>query len=230
MKVDLSKYKDDWYKENPAKKLYPGPVITLSREVGCPAKKIAGTLADELNKTKSSRGKDHPWQWISKEILSESAKALNVDHDQIEHVFKYKNRNLLEDLLLAQSKGYYQSDLKIRTTIAKVIRSFATYGNAIIVGRGGVAITRDIPKSLHIMLEAPLEWRAVRTASKYEMTLEQARNYAQSIDKKRKQFRDHFQGKGNDYTRFDMKFNCMTLEPEVIVQVIIDAMKARNFI
>src|SRR6056297_1206223 len=179
MKVDLSKYMDEWYKESPSKKIYPGPVITVSRELGCPAKNIAGSLANELNKTKSSRCKDHPWQWISKEILTESAKALNVDHDQIEHIFKYKNRNMLEDMLLAQSKDYYQSDLKIRTTIAKVIRNFATYGNAIIVGRGGVAITRDIPKSLHIMLEAPLEWRAVRTASKHDITLEQARNYAQ---------------------------------------------------
>ena len=230
MKVDLSKYKNDWYKEDSAKRIYPGPVITISRELGCPAKTIACLLADELNKTPSNKAKDFAWRWISKEILSESAKELKVDCDQIEHIFEYKNRNVLEELLLAQSKDYYKSDLKIRTTIAKVIRAFATNGNAIIVGRGGVAITRDIPKSLHIMLEAPLEWRAVRTAAKHEMTLEQARNYAQSIDKKRKQFRDYFQGKGNDYTRFDIKFNCMTLEPEVIVKIIIGAMKSRSFI
>ncbi|MEX0981940.1 MAG: cytidylate kinase-like family protein [Bacteroidales bacterium] len=230
MKVDLSKYKKDWYKENPSKDIYPGPVVTISRELGCPAKKIACKLSEELNKTKPGKAKDHPWRWISKEILSESAKELEVDCDQIEHVFKYKNRNALEDLLFTQAKGYYQSDIKIRTTIAKIIREFATIGNAIIVGRGGVAVTRDIPKSLHIMLEAPLEWRAVRTASKYEMTLEQARNYAVSIDKKRKKFRDYYQGKGNDYTRFDIKFNCMTLEIDVIVKIIIESLKARNLI
>ncbi len=230
MKTDLSKYKEDWYKEDPAKNIFPGPVITISREQGCPAKKIACLLADELNKIKSRKAKDHPWRWISKEILDESAKALNVDCDQIEHVFNYKSRNVLEDILLAQSKNYYKSDLKIRTTIARVIREFANNGNAIIVGRGGVAITRDIPKSFHIMLEAPLEWRAVRTAAKYNMTLDQARNYAQSIDKKRAQFRDHFQGKGNDYTRFDLKMNCMTLEVEVIVKIIIGSIQARGFV
>jgi len=230
MKIDLSKYKEEWYKEDPAKEIYPGPVITISRELGCPAKKIACELSDELNRLQSKKGKEDPWRWISKEIMNESAKALNVDCDQIEHVFKYKQRNVLEDLLLAQSKDYYKSDLKIRTTIAKVIRAIANKGNAIIVGRGGVAITRDIPRSLHIMLEAPLEWRAVRTASKHNMSLEQARNYALSIDKKRKQFRDHFQGTGNDYTRFDMKLNCMTLETDVIVKIIIGAMRARDFI
>jgi len=230
MKIDLSKYKDEWYKEGAAKEIYPGPVITISRELGCPAKKIACELTDQLNLLKNKKGKEHSWRWISKEILSESARAMNVDCDQIEHVFQYKNRNVLEDLLLAQSKDYYQSDLKIRTTIAKVIRSFANKGNAVIVGRGGVAITRDIPRSLHVMLEAPLEWRAVRTASKHNMTLEQARSYALSIDKKRKQFRDHFQGKGNDYTRFDIRLNCMTLESAVIVKIILGAMKARDFI
>jgi cytidylate kinase len=230
MKTDLSKYKQEWYKEDTAKGIFPGPVVTISRELGCPAKTIACMLADELNLIRSNKAKRHPWKWISKEILHESAKELDVDCDQIEHVFHYKNRNALEDLLLAQSKNYYKSDLKIRTTIAKVIREIANTGNAIIVGRGGVAITRDIPKSLHIMLEAPLEWRAVRTASKHDMTLEQARNYAQSVDKKRKQFRDYFQGRGNDYTRFDLKFNCMTLETETIVKIIIAALKTRHFI
>ena len=171
MKVDLSKYLDDWYKEDPAKNIYPGPVVTISREVGCPAKKIAGELTDYLNTLKKGRSKDHPWHWISKEIMLESARELQVDSSQIQHVFDYKSRGILEDLLLAQSKDYYKSDQKIRTTIAKVIRKFANDGNAIIVGRGGVAITRDIPKSLHIFLEAPLEWRALRGAEKNKFSI-----------------------------------------------------------
>jgi cytidylate kinase len=230
MKIDLSKYLEEWYKDDPAKHIFPGPVVTISRELGCPAKTIACMLAEKLNGIRSSKAKDHEWRWISKEILNESAKELDVDCKQIEHVFDYKTRNVLEDLLLAQSKDYYKSDMKIRTTIAKVIRGFANKGNAIIVGRGGVAISRDIPKSLHIMLEAPLEWRAVRTATKHNMTLDQARSYAQSIDKKRTQFRNYFHGKGTDYTRFDMKLNCMTLKNEEIVDIIIAAARIRNLI
>ncbi len=230
MKIDLSKYLDDWYKEDPAKNIYPGPVVTVSREVGCPAKKIAGALTDRLNTGEKTKGKDHPWHWISKEIMMESARELNVDSSQIKHIFEYKSRGILEDLLLAQSKDYYKSDLKIRTTIAKVIRKFANEGNAVIVGRGGVAITRDIPKSLHIYLEAPVEWRALRVAEKYNISIDQARNFAQNIDKKRLHFRDFFQGKGNDYTRFDIKLNCMTLEPEEIIDIVVGALKTRSMV
>ncbi|MDF1573871.1 MAG: cytidylate kinase-like family protein [Bacteroidales bacterium] len=230
MKIDLSKYLDNWYKEDPAKQLYPGPVVTLSREVGCPAKSIASKLSARLNTEKKKYSKEHPWRWIDKEIMLESAKELQVDSNQIQHIFDYKSRGVLEDMLLAQSKNYYKSDMKIRTTIAKVIRNFANSGNAIIVGRGGVAITRDIPKSLHIYLEAPLEWRALRVADKFNFTIDQARSYAQNIDKKRAAFRGFFQGKGNDYTRFDIRLNCMTLKPDELIDIIIAAMRTRSMI
>jgi cytidylate kinase len=231
MKIDLSKYLADWYKEDPARNIYPGPVVTISREAGCPAKRIASRLTEHLNTLKKSKQtKEHPWRWISKEILEESSRELHVDASQIQHVFDYKSRGVLEDLLLAQSKDYYKSDLKIRTTIAKVIRNFANEGNAVIVGRGGVAITRDIPRSLHLFLEAPLEWRALRVAEKNNYTIEQARSYAQSVDKKRAQFRDFFQGKGTDYTRFDIKLNCMTLEIDEIIDIIVGALRTRKMI
>jgi cytidylate kinase len=230
MSIDLSKYLDDWYKEDPVKNIYPGPIVTISRELGCPAKKVAADLTLKLNSLKSPKQKKIPWRWISKEILTESAKELEADSSQIKHVFDYKSRGVLEDLLLAQSRDYYKSDLKIRTTIAKVIRTFANEGNAIIVGRGGVAITRDIPKSLHIFLEAPLEWRAMRVSEKHEINIEQARSHAQNIDKKRNRFRDYFQGQGTDYTRFDIKLNCMTLSMEEIVDIITGALKTRSMI
>lgn len=227
MHIDLSKNLTDWYKEDLSKNIFPGPVITISREVGCPAKAIAASLTDSLNAIKKGQLKKHPWRWISKEILMESAKELQVDSTQIQHVFDYKSRGVLEDLLLAQSKDYYKSDQKIRTTIAKVIRKVANEGNAIIVGRGGVAITRDIPKSLHIFLEAPLEWRTIRVAEKMDCSIEKARSHAQNIDKKRTHFRDYFQGKGSDYTRFDIKLNCMTLEAQEIVDIIVGALRTK---
>jgi len=230
MKIDLSKYLTDWYKEAPARNIFPGPVVTISRELGCPAKIIAAGLTDHLNTLKKVKSKPQPWRWISKEILQESANELKVDSSQIQHIFEYKRRGVLEDLLMAQSKDYYKSDLKIRTTIAKVIREFANEGNAVIVGRGGVAITRDIPKSLHIFLEAPLEWRAIRVAEKHDFTIEQARTYAQTADKKRSRFRDYFQGKGTDYTRFDIKLNCMTLETDEIIDIIVGALITRSML
>lgn len=230
MKIDITKYLKERYEEKTSRSFFPGPVVTLSRELGCPSKKIAQKLMEKLNASKQKYQKEIPWRWISKEIMEESARELGVDLAEIEYVFDYKQHGVLEDLLLSHSRKFYKTDRKIRNTIARVIRNFGEEGNAIIVGRGGVAITRDIPKSLHIHLEAPLEWRALRTSEKHNITVEEARKYALDIDAKRKKFRSYFEGKGSDYTRFDMKFNCMTLDVDEIVDGIVSMMKVRNLI
>jgi cytidylate kinase len=230
MKIDLSNYLKDRYQETQSAQAFPGPVVTIAREVGCPSKGLATFLIEKLNSSNYKFSKKIPWKWISKEIMEESAKDLGVDLAEIQYVFDYKTHGILEDLLLSHSKKFYKSDRKIRGTVAKVIRNFAYEGNAVIVGRGGIAITRDIPKSLHIKLEAPLEWRALRTSEKHNITLDQAKKYCLEIDKKREEFRDYFQGKGNDYTRFDMIFNCMTIDPKEISEIIFETLKIRKII
>lgn len=230
MKIDITKYLKERYEERSSRSFFPGPVVTLSRELGCPSKKIAQKLMEKLNASGQKFQKEIPWRWISKEIMEESARELGVDLAEIQYVFEYKQHGVLEDLLLSHSRKFYKTDRKIRNTIARVIRNFGEEGNAIIVGRGGVAITKDIPKSLHIHLEAPLEWRALRTSEKHNISIEEARKYALDIDAKRKQFRDYFEGKGSDYTRFDMKFNCMTLDVDEVVDGIVAMMKIRNLI
>jgi cytidylate kinase len=230
MKVDLLKYMSDRLQENSVKAKEPGPVITISREFGCPAKRIAQKLTEELTRKMFVKGKDIEWKYITKEIMSESAKELELDPAKIQYVFKYEQKSLLDDILTAHSTKYYKSDRRIRNTIAKVIRNISCEGNVIIVGRGGVAITHDIPKSLHINLEAPIEWRSLRTSAKYDMSIEDAEQYALDIDRKRKQFREFFEGKNTDYTRFDISFNCMTLSIDEIVSIIVKAAETRKLI
>ncbi|UCH13082.1 MAG: cytidylate kinase-like family protein, partial [Bacteroidales bacterium] len=219
MKVDLIKYMSERLKDDVIKEKEPGPVITISREFGCPARRIAQKLAEALTRKMYVKGKNIDWRYITKEIMSESAKELDMDPSRIQYVFEFKQKGLIDDILAAQSTKYYKSDRKIRNTIARVVRNMGCEGNVVIVGRGGVAITHDISKSLHVNLEAPLEWRVLRVSAKFNMEPEEAEKYAQDVDRKRKQFRDYFEGKNTDYTRFDMTFNCMTLSIDEIVNI-----------
>lgn len=230
MRFDLLKYMSERMKEGRREEKEPGPVITISREFGCPGRKIAQGLAEGLTRKMYVKGKDIEWRYITKEIMSESAKELELHPSKIQYVFEYEQKSLIDDIISAQSTKYYKSDRKIRNTIARVVRNMGYEGNVVIVGRGGVAITRDIPKSLHIHLEAPLEWRVLRTAEKFNMDLDQAEKYALDIDKKRKQFRDYFEGKNTDYTRFDLSLNCMTLAVGEIVGIIVRAAEVRKLI
>jgi cytidylate kinase len=227
MQGDLVTYLKKRYAESLTKKSGPGPVITISRQFGCPSKLIAQKLCDVLSEKKSLSGEKHIWRWYSKEILDESAKKLQLDPSEIKYVFDYQKKGLLEDFFSSFSH-YYHSDKKIRNTIGKVIREIAEQGHAIIVGRGGIAICRDIPNSLHINLEASLEWRVIMASEKYDLSLEKARERCIDIDKKRKEFRDYFEGKNTDYTRPDATFDCMTLTVDEIVAIICMMVELRN--
>jgi len=228
MHIDLLNYMSDRIHDEGGRLKEAGPVITLSREYGCPSKIIAGQLADELTRRAHNKGKAVVWKYVTKEIMAESAKALEVDPDKIRYVFDYEQKGMIDRIISAQLNKYYKSERKIRNTIAKVIRNMACEGNVIIVGRGGVAIAHDLPRSLHIMLEAPLEWRTLRIAENYHIPQAEARKTAIEIDKKRKEFRDYFQGKNTDYTWFDLRFNCMTFTIEEIVHIILKAAELRK--
>ena len=230
MKIDLAKYLTQRYLESLEKQDFEGPLVTISRESGCPSRMVAARLVEMLNKIKSSKVKDFPWRFINKEILSESARELNLDPSEIEYIFKFEKKNFFDDILSSQSQKYYKSDRRIRNTVAKVVRNIASEGNVVIIGRGGVAITKDMDKSLHVMLEAPLNWRIARTSEKYGLNEKQAKELAVGTDKKRKEFRDYFHGSGTDYTRFDVKYNCMTLSVNEIAESITNLMKVRGLI
>jgi cytidylate kinase len=230
MRTDLVTYLTHRYYKDEQRKTEPGPVITISREYGCPGKHVAENLSLALNAKLSEKGEKPVWRWVSKEILTEAAKELQVEPNEIKYVFDYEQKGILDDILKSQGQRYYKNDRKIRNTIGSVIRSYGIQGNVIIVGRAGVVLTRDIFHSLHVNLEAPLDWRASRTSEKLCLSLEKARKYAVDMDKKRLEFREYYVGKGTDYTRFDISLNCMMLSVDEIVEILLNVASIRKLI
>ena len=227
-KIDLAKYARDSLQKREQNKtsLSPGPVVTISREFGCPAKKIAYELTDAINNKK----KRNKWCWVSKEILAESADQLGLHPDEIQYVFDYKKKGLVDEIISAQTRKYHRSDKNIRNTIGKVIKKIAETGNVIIVGRGGAAIANDIKNSLHIKLIADIEWRAKNVGKRRDMDINEAIPFILDYDKKRKKFLDYYWGKTSDHSIFDLIFNCNTMSDEEIVTSIISILEKRKFL
>ncbi|HCT30259.1 MAG TPA: hypothetical protein DIW31_05895 [Bacteroidales bacterium] len=230
-KVDLVQYLVNRHKECHKPCPEPGPVITISREMGCSGTQVAQMLVDELNYRYHFKSNEQ-WRWIGKEeIQNAAALALNLPPDEINYVMEAKKKTMMDDILHSFSSRYYKSDRIIRKTVREVIRSIACSGRVVILGRGGVAITRDMSQSLHVNLEAPLEWRALRVSEKMHIDdLKETEAFILSIDRQREEFRDYFGGKNTDYTRFDISFNSMTLTIREIVDIVIKTMEIRKFI
>ena len=75
-----------------------------------------------------------------------------------------------------------------------------------------------------------MEWRTMRISETYKITPEEAKKTAVDIDRKRREFREYFQGKGTDYTRFDLTINSMSFTIEEIVHMILKAAEIKKLI
>ena len=226
----LLKYLEDRYKHDIPKEEVesPGPVITISRDFGCPANLCATDVAELL--TKMDEGENEPWRVISKEILEQASKELGLTPEKIEFVFKFEKRSAVDEVLEALSAKYYKSERKIKNTIREVIRSVGEQGRVIIVGRAGSAILQDIPNSLHVKLIAPLNFRVDGVSRRHEISHNEARKLTEGMDKKRAQLRSEFAGKRIHSVDYDLIFNCEKFETENIVELIAKAAEIRGLV
>jgi len=206
-----------------------GPVVTISRAYGCPGKIVAQDLALKLNKRSVGTQVKH-WKWISKEILEESARELKLNKYMIKEAVNANEKGVMDDMIISLARKFYPSDAKVKKTLADVIKGFAKEGQVIIVGRAGVSLTRSIQKSLHIRLQAPVEWRIKIISERQKISIDEARRKLLEIDYKRDHLREYFDGMKADNSIFDIIFNYQTMNEEEILESIIRIMELKKMI
>jgi len=199
-------YFDERYRESilnsPASE--DGPVITISRLTGCDARETASIVIEKLN----TRFGTTKWRWVDKDIIYSIARELNIDTQRIENYYEGIKLSNLSEMILAFSGGFV-SDLRVKKAIKDVVLSICKEGYVVLVGRGGVAIARDIKDALHVRLSAPFYWRVENVMRKKEMGLETAEKYVIETDEKRNDLIQTFLDKKvkNAETLFDVTLN-----------------------
>lgn len=213
---------------------YPGPVVMISRECGCSAKRIAIKLSKILSgySYMSETKTDVEWKWVSKEIIEEAAQELEMDPSRVKDVFLSEVKNSLHEVTTAFSveKVYDADDQQVIDTVRNVILRIAEVGNFIIVGRAAGVIAKDISQKLSVKLQAPLEWRINRIMQISNMTRDEAQHYVLEIDRQRELFVEHVNGQKMNNNDFDLIFNYSTMQDDDIVDVIINLMKNKGMI
>ncbi|NPA37126.1 MAG: cytidylate kinase-like family protein [Chlorobi bacterium] len=217
-------------KVNEADELKLGPVMTISREYGCPAREIAYLLADTLTKKNKDAGIDKEWRVISKEIIEESARELKVSPALMDDISRDSSSSFFESLTTFFSDNYYPGSSKVKNTIAKFIYETAAGGNVIIVGRAGEAITKNIKRSFHSKIIAPLDWRAREVSRTEFIPLSEAKKKCIEEDKRREQFRHYFEGDKPDVEFFNVTFNYRDMTREEIVEMLVIVAEIRGFV
>lgn len=230
MQNTLLKYFNERLEPKSIRQVIPGPVITISRECGCSGRLVAKILTEKINKKYKEEGKRLEWKWVNKEVLSLASHELRMQPEKIRYLSESHDKSYFEEIVSSFTESYYGQNEMVKKVIGDVIRRIAIDGYFIIIGRGSCAIARDIKRSLHVNLEAPLSWKAAKISQKNGMSLTEARKHVIEVDKQRYNFRDHYRGKNNDDNCFDISFNCKHLSSEEIADLIFKIAEFRNLL
>jgi cytidylate kinase len=201
-----------------------GPVITISREVGCNGVKLANLIVSKLNKENPATN----WKVISKEVFHQSAKELEMHPDEVRKTLHQTEKFTFNDILKAFSDKKYKSDITIRKTMKRVIRQIAVDGYCIIIGRAGHIISNNIKASLHIRLIAPLEYRIDTIMHNNQLKREEAISFIENVEKERLQFRKSIFKDDPAHEIFDITFNRAAFSDEEIIELIEFAAMKKN--
>lgn len=206
----------------------PGPVITISREHGCDASVLGDLIAKRINSSFPESNK--LWKCINKEILEEASKELKLSASKIADKVVTSSDNIIEDLLNSFSNHYKIPETKVLDTIKEVIQLYAHQGKVIIIGRGGVFISNDIPQSLHIKLTAPFNWRVARIESKFNISHDKAIAQCNALDEKRRIWNNRLSNVNTVDNVYDLILNSSTLSDKQMLDIIFTAMKGKKII
>lgn len=213
-------------------KAHHKPFITISREYGCGIRNFSHNLAEELSLYNNEDDKPQQWSIIDNEILAYTAEEMGVPVEIVKHISYHQyNKSIFESFFSFNfSSETSINETRVRNTIAQVINKFALQGHTIIVGRGGVALTRDMEKSLHIRLQAPTEWRVEQVMQREKLNKKDAEELLKKIDLERVNIRNYFEGKRSDKSIFDLIYNSQSMSQQEMIDITVGVLLSRGWI
>lgn len=213
---------------------FPGPVVTLSRQAGCSAQRIAIKLSKILTgySYMADTKTNVEWKWVDKKVFAKVVKEIIDDIEKGEYNDKEEAVQLLDDVSksFANETIYEISDEKKIKILKGIICRLAYQGRKIIVGRSAGVILKHVPNKLNVRLEAPREWRINRILQIKDFSQAEAAKYIDDMDKKRDTFIEKINGRKAQNDDFDVIFNYASLQDDEIVDAIINILRNKQIV
>jgi len=160
--------------------------ITVSRQMGSGGTYIGFEVAKALG-----------FSYIDREILRRAASLLKTDEVSLEEYEEKSSgliRNLLRTFALGTPETYtpterpvYDRDLFVLES--KIIKEILDKHNSVIMGRGGFHLLKGRPKTVHLFIHAPCDYRVDRVMkADSTVDLREAQATVDESDRRRTRF------------------------------------------
>ncbi len=200
-------------------KMGQNPFVTISRQAGAGGNSLAAAILELLEARKDAT-LFQGWQKFNQELCKKIAKepGMKVSLDEL---LKYEYRSQVEDMIEELMAGHTPQDV-FNKKIFHLIRTLAVFGKVILVGRGGVFLTRDLKLGIHIRLVAPLDVRTRRMADLLGLTEKKAKKFVQEQDRSRSNLvKTYFNKKIDDPLHYDQVWNTAVVPLDQIARSIV---------
>lgn len=202
-----------------------GPVITISQAAGARGNPIADVLAAELQGNRNiPRFRD--WTIFNQSLVERVIEENNLPTSSINFLAEDKRGRIADYIgeALGLHKGAYTGVVKTAETILRIAQS----GNAVVVGRGGNFITRNIEMAVHVRLVGSLDTRIKSFARIYGVTPAEAEKEVARRDRARRDYiQENFVEDINDPCHYDLVINTDNFSDAAAAHLIIAALEEK---
>lgn len=185
------------------------PFVTISREAGAGGHALARDILWEMENHAQTNELFQGWDLFDQTVCAlvmqdpEISASLASFDSLISEEYRSETQQILYDMMTGRSQQY--STYK---RIFEIVRILATLGKAIIIGRGGVCVTHNIPHGIHIRLIASDESRIRSIMKEQNLDRHEAEKAMKKKDKEREHLiKDFFNKDINDPLLFDATLN-----------------------
>jgi len=203
--------------------IQPAPFITISRQYGC----IAYALADRLAQRLNAEFPEWNFTIYDRKILEMMVENEPIKMDVINSLSE-RTRGVIEDWigdLLAERPP----EMRVFNHLATTLCSIAALGQAIIIGRGGAAITRKIPMGIHVCIIAPIDWRIENLRNYPDRASKASMEIVKQADKERESFVKKYLGVDvYDPELYHLVMNNQSITMEEQVEIIVKLVQEKN--
>lgn len=212
------------------KVIYPKKIIhsfiTLSREYGCGGYEIAEKVVKVIN----MQFKEPPeWVAYDKRILNKVIEDLGLSSELAKTLTSSKRKQMTNLLQTTFSK--FPSQVAIYRKLAETVRTLASNGHVIIVGRAGRAITYGMEKGYHVRIVAPMDWKAERMMKILNLKRREAIKLIMEKEKERTGFLQSFiKFDSTDSHNYHIVINNAEHDTNEVVSLIIQGMKLKGLL
>jgi cytidylate kinase len=203
--------------------------ITISRQMGSGGTVIGRNVARDLG-----------FSYVDREILHQAADLLKEDESSVE-AYEEKSFTFVERLMRVFSLGSPEIlyipkepptyDRNLFVVEGRIIREMANRDDTVIMGRGGFAVLKGRPKTLHILIHANKNYRVERVmAAEGIADQREAIARVEESDQKRTKFvKDMVGVDWMDARNYHLCINTSVIDLEETVSTIVHFVKASLF-